>query len=325
MVASRGTRRFGLMRPSRRPISPETRPAQRIGRSIMDVGFIGLGGMGKAMAANLVKAGHRVRVWNRSPGPVKELVALGAEAVAAPRDLARSEVVITMLADDAATRSVVLEGGLLEAAAPGLIHVNMATVSVAFAQELAELHRRRGIAYVAAPVFGRVEIAAAGKLNIVAAGEHAALARVEPLFAVLGQKVWPLGEAPERANVVKIAGNFMLASAIETMGEAVALVGGYGVGPSELLDILTNTLFAAPAYKTYGALIAEERYEPAGFKLTLGLKDVRLALTAGEAAHVPLPFASVLRDNFLDAIAAGDAERDWAALARVARRRAGLS
>lgn len=291
----------------------------------MDVGFIGLGGMGKAMAANLVKAGHRVRVWNRSPGPVEELAALGAEAAAAPRDLARSEVVITMLADDAAIRSVVLEGGLLEAAAPGLIHVNMATVSVAFAQELAELHRRRGIAYVAAPVFGRVEIAAAGKLNIVAVGEHAALARVEPLFAVLGQKVWPLGEAPERANVVKIAGNFMLASAIETMGEAAALVGGYGVSPSELLDILTNTLFAAPADKTYGALIAEERYEPAGFKLTLGLKDVCLALSAGETAHVPLPFASVLRDNFLDAIAAGDAERDWAALARVARRRAGLS
>jgi 3-hydroxyisobutyrate dehydrogenase-like beta-hydroxyacid dehydrogenase len=290
----------------------------------MDVGFIGLGGMGKAMAANLVKAGHRVRVWNRSPAPVKELVALGAEAAAAPRDLARGEAVITMLADDAATRAVVLEGGLLEAAAPGLIHVNMATVSVAFAKELAELHRQRGIAYVAAPVFGRVEVAAAGKLNIIAAGEHAALARVDPLFAAMGQKVWPLGEEPERANVVKIAGNFMLASAIEAMGEAAALVGGYGVGPSELLDILTNTLFAAPAYKIYGALIAEERYEPAGFKLTLGLKDVRLALAAGEAAHVPLPFASVLRDNFLDAISAGDAERDWVALARVAFRRAGL-
>jgi 3-hydroxyisobutyrate dehydrogenase-like beta-hydroxyacid dehydrogenase len=290
----------------------------------MNVGFIGLGGMGKAMATNLVKAGHHVRVWNRSSAPVKELVAQGAEAAAAPRDLARSEVVITMLADDAATRSVVIEGGLLEAASPGLIHVNMATVSVAFAKELADLHRQRGIAYIAAPVFGRVEVAAAGKLNILAAGDHAALTRVEPLFAVLGQKVWPLGEVPERANVVKIAGNFMLASAIETMGEAAALVGGYGVSPADLLDILTNTLFAAPAYKTYGVLIAEERYEPAGFKLTLGLKDVRLALAAGEAAHVPLPFASVLRDNFLDAIAAGDAERDWAALARVARRRAGL-
>jgi 3-hydroxyisobutyrate dehydrogenase-like beta-hydroxyacid dehydrogenase len=290
----------------------------------MDVGFIGLGGMGKAMAANLVKAGHRVCVWNRSPAAVKELVTLGAEAAATPRDLARSEVVITMLADDAAIRAIVLEGGLLEAAAPGLIHVNMATVSVAFAQELAALHRQRGVAYVAAPVFGRVEVAAAGKLNILAAGDKAALARVEPLFAVLGQKVWPLGEAPERANVVKIAGNFMLASAIETMGEAGALVGGYGVSTAELLDILTNTLFAAPAYKTYGALIAEERYEPAGFKLTLGLKDVRLALAAGEAAHVPLPFASVLRDNFLEAIDSGDAERDWAALARVARRRAGL-
>jgi 3-hydroxyisobutyrate dehydrogenase-like beta-hydroxyacid dehydrogenase len=290
----------------------------------MDVGFIGLGGMGKAMAANLVKAGHRVRVWNRSPAPVKDLVALGAEAAATPRDLARSEVVITMLADDAAIRAVVLEGGLVEAAAPGLIHVNMATVSVAFAQELAALHRQRGIAYIAAPVFGRVEVAAAGKLNIVAAGDKAALARVEPLFTVLGQKVWPLGDVPERANVVKIAGNFMLASAIETMGEAGALVGGYGVSTAELLDILTNTLFAAPAYRIYGALIAEERYEPAGFKLTLGLKDVRLALAAGEAAHVPLPFASVLRDNLLDAIAGGDAERDWAALARVARRRAGL-
>ncbi len=290
----------------------------------MNVGFIGLGQMGRAIATNLARAGHRLTVWNRSPGPVEPLVALGAEAAARPRDAARADVLMTMLADDEAVRSVLLEQGALEGARPGLVHVNLATVSVAFARELARLHRERGLAYVAAPVFGRPDVAREAKLNVVVAGESSAVSRVEPLLKAIGQRLWPVGSEPERANVVKLAGNFMIASALETMGEAVALARAYGVEGAQLLEILTSTLFASPVYQGYGRLIAEQRFEPASFRMQLGLKDVRLALHAGEAAHVPMPFASVLRDNLLAAVAAGEADLDWAALARIASRRAGL-
>jgi 3-hydroxyisobutyrate dehydrogenase-like beta-hydroxyacid dehydrogenase len=289
----------------------------------MNVGFLGLGHMGSAIAANLIRRGFELRVWNRSPGPARELAALGARVVSHPADAMQGDVLMTMLADDAAVRGV-LDDGLLAGARRGLVHINMATISVALARELARTHREHGIAYVAAPVFGRPDVAAAGKLNVVVAGEPVALERMKPLLDAIGQRVWPVGDEPERANVVKLAGNFMIASAIEAMGEAVALNRRYGVGAREFLEILTSTLFAAPAYQVYGRLIAEERYEPAAFKLSLGLKDVRLALEAAEAAHVPMPFAGVLRDGFLDAIAHGSAERDWAALARVASRRAGF-
>jgi len=290
----------------------------------MNVGFLGLGQMGKAIALNLLRAGHRLCVWNRSPGPAQELAAAGAQVAARPPDTARAEVLMTMLADDEVERAVLLEQHVLEAAAPGLVHVNLATVSVAFAKELARLHRERGIAYVSAPVFGRPEVAQAAKLNIVIAGEESALERVRPLLAAIGERVWPVGADPERANVVKLAGNFMIASALESMGEAVALAHGYGVEASELLQILTSTLFAAPVYQIYGRIIAERRYEPAAFRLRLGLKDVRLALQAAESAHVPMPFASVLRDNLLAGMASGQAEHDWAAIARIIMQRAGF-
>jgi len=291
----------------------------------MDVGFVGLGGMGRGMAANLIKAGHRVRVWNRSPGPVEDLKRQGAEPAARVEDALQGEVVLTMLADDNAVRQVFLESGALDRAAEGLSHVNMATISTALVQELVALHKDRGIDYIAAPVFGRTDVAAAGTLNIVAAGDPAAIARVQPLFDAMGQKTWRLGDDPVRANVVKIAGNFMIAAAIEAMGEAVALGRAHGIAAGDLLEVMTNSLFAAPVYKGYGGIIAEERYDPAAFRLTLGLKDVRLALAAGEAAHVPLPLASLLRDGFLEAIAHGDADLDWAALAKVAARRAGVT
>jgi 3-hydroxyisobutyrate dehydrogenase-like beta-hydroxyacid dehydrogenase len=290
----------------------------------MDVGFVGLGHMGRAIAANLIRAGHHLRVWNRSPGRAQELVALGAESVARPAEAARAAVLMSMLADDGALRALIAQG-LIDEASPGLIHVNLATISVQFAQELSELHRARGLTYVAAPVFGRPDVAAAGKLNVVAAGPSEALARVEPLLGAISARVWPVGSDPVRANVIKLAGNFMLASAIETMGEAVALAQGYGVGAAEVLGILTSTLFAAPAYQVYGRLIAEQRYEPASFTLKLGLKDVRLALQAAEAVHVALPIGSILRDHFLEGIATGEAERDWAVLARLSLRRAGLT
>ncbi|HEX7732150.1 MAG TPA: NAD-binding protein, partial [Rhodanobacter sp.] len=177
---------------------------------------------------------------------------------------------------------------------------------------------------VAAPVFGRPDVAAAGRLNILAAGEARAVECVRPLLDAMGSRVWPLGEAPERASVAKIAGNFMLAAAIESMAEAAALVRAHGVGAADFLEIMTGTLFAAPAYQGYAELIAERRFKPAGFALPLGYKDVGLALGAGEAARVPLPFAGVLRDSLLEALAAGDEDLDWSALSQVAARRARL-
>jgi 3-hydroxyisobutyrate dehydrogenase-like beta-hydroxyacid dehydrogenase len=290
----------------------------------MEIGFIGLGKMGSVVAGLLISAGHQVRVWNRSPEPIKALVAKGAEAAAKPADVAKAEILVTMLANDAAIRSVMIDQGVLEAAAPGLIHINLATVSVALAKEFAELHRKRNIGYIAAPVFGRPEAAAEGKLNVVVAGDPALIARAQPVLAAVGQKTWPVGDRPERANAVKLAGNFMLASAIETMGEAVALTRAHGIPASDFLDIMTNTLFAAPAYKGYGAMIAAERYRPAGFENTLALKDIRLALAAADAHSVPMPFASILRDNLMEAIATGGAEDDWVSLAKLAARRAGL-
>ncbi len=290
----------------------------------MKVGFIGLGAMGSAMASNLVAAGHAVTVWNRSEAAAEPLLALGAKLARTPDRAVLGDAVCSMLANDQAVRAVFLDSGLLDAMDPGTVHVNHATISVALAQELTEAHASRGIDYVAAPVFGRPDAAAAAKLNIVAAGKQVAIDKVRPLLDAMGTKVWSMGEEPVRANVVKIAGNFMLASAIETMAEASTLAHAYGVGTADFLEVMTSTLFAAPAYQGYGKLIAERRFSPAGFAMPLGLKDVGLALSAGEGRRVPLPFAGVLRDGFLDALAHGGAELDWSALALVAARRAGL-
>ena len=290
----------------------------------MKVGFIGLGAMGSAMASNLIAAGHSVTVWNRSEAACAPLASLGAKVASTPDRAAQGDVLCSMLANDQAVREVFLEHALLDAMDRGMVHVNHATISVALAQELAQAHEERGLAYVAAPVFGRPDMAAAAKLNILAAGAPAAIEKVQPLLQAMGSKVWPMGDAPERANVAKIAGNFMLASAIESMAEATALTRAYGVGAADFLEVMTNTLFAAPAYQGYGQLIAEQRFKPAGFALPLGYKDVGLALAAGDAARVPLPFAGVLRDSLLEALAAGDEELDWSALALVAARRAHL-
>lgn len=289
----------------------------------MKIGFLGLGGMGAAMAANLIKAGHQVVVWNRSPGAAESLVELGAIAAATPVQAFDVELVISMLADDASTRAVLLDSGALGSARAGLVHLSMATLSTAFVGELVELHREQGVEFVAAPVFGRTDVAAAGKLNILVAGPEAAIAKAQPVLDLLGQKTWPLGDDPLRAVAVKIAGNFMIASAIEAMGESAALVKTYGVAPGEFMEIMGNTLFNAPVYRNYGAQIAEQRFDPAGFRLVLGLKDVGLALSAGHEQRVPLPLASLLRDNLLEAIAHGDGELDWSALSQVALRKSG--
>lgn len=289
----------------------------------MRIGFIGLGGMGQPMAENLLKAGYEVAVWNRSAGPAQALVAQGARHYATPAEFTDSEVLISMLADDDISRDVMLEQGALAALPAGAVWINMATVSVAFTEAMAAKASARGCHYIAAPVLGRVDVAAAGNLNILTAGDEALLEKVRPIFDVLGSKTWRFGERPEQAAAVKLAANFMLASAIEAMGESAALVGAYEVAPADFLGMLTSTLFAAPAYKNYGAMIAENRYAPAGFTMKLGLKDVRLAQQAAESKHVPMGFAGVLRDNYLDALAHGDEHLDWAALATVAARRSG--
>ena len=290
----------------------------------MKVGFIGLGAMGSAMASNLVAAGHSVTVWNRSESACAPLASLGAKVASTPERAVQGEVLCSMLANDQAVREVFFEHALLDAMDPDMVHVNHATISVALAQELAEAHAKRGLKYVAAPVLGRPEMAAAAKLNILAAGDSAAIDKVQPLLQAMGSKVWLLGNAPERANVAKIAGNFMLASAIESMAEATALTRAYGVSAADFLEVMTNTVFAVPAYQVYGKMIAEQRFKPAGFALPLGFKDVGLALAAGENARVPLPFAGILRDAMLEALAAGDDDMDWSALALVAARRARL-
>lgn len=289
----------------------------------MNVGFVGLGSMGSAMASSLLRAGIGVSVWNRSPGPVEALRDAGADVAASAADAARGGILHSMLADDRAVRAVI-DDGVLDALADGGVHVNHATVSVQLARELAAAHRERGIAYVAAPVFGRPDAAAAAKLHILAAGPAQAIERVRPQLEAMGQRIWPLGESPESASAAKIAGNFMIAAAIESMAEASALVRAHGVSAADFLDIIGNSLFASPVYKGYGAMIAEQRYAPPGFTMKLGFKDVGLALDAGIERQVPLPIAGLLRDAMLQAMAAGDGDLDWAALARVAAARAHL-
>ncbi|MGY4495199.1 NAD(P)-dependent oxidoreductase [Pseudomonas sp. TE3610] len=290
----------------------------------MQIAFLGLGTMGLPMAANLLKAGYPVRAWNRSPQPVATLAALGAVPAETAREAVEgADVVISMLADDNATQAALIDSGALQALKSGAIHINMATISVALANRLLDQHQQQGVAYLAAPVLGRVNVAEAGQLQILAAGDATALASVQPLFDVLGQKTWHFGERPEQANAVKLSVNFMIASAIGTLGEAVALAHGYGVDKGSMLDLVTSTLFAAPVYKGYGQAMAEERFEPAGFKLALGLKDVRLAMDAAEKVNVPLPLASTLRDTHIEALAHGEGHLDWAALSRTSARRAG--
>jgi 3-hydroxyisobutyrate dehydrogenase-like beta-hydroxyacid dehydrogenase len=289
----------------------------------MNVGFLGLGAMGSAMAQRVLKAGHKVSAWNRSPKSVQELVAEGATAAKTPQEAFQADVIITMLADDDAIASVVLKGELLEKAPANAVHVVMATISVAFAKELEKLHAARGLGYVAAPVMGRPDVAAKGELNILVAGKPEHIKKVQPLLDAIGRATWPVGEEPHKANVVKLGMNFLLASAIESMSEVIALARRNDIAADKVIEILTNTLFAAPAYKVYGPAILDGTFKP-GFKLPLGLKDVRLVLAAGEQSGAPMPFASVLRDNFVDAIAHGDSDKDWAAISKVALRRAGL-
>ena len=310
----------------------------------MKVGFIGLGNMGTGMAGNLLKAGHEVTVYNRTSSRAHALVEQGARYASHVADACRGEVVITMLADDSAAESVVFgnksegntsgdnksasntnvdDAGVVGSLGKGAIHISASTISVALAEKMAAAHAESGQRFVSAPVFGRPEVAAAGKLWINAAGAPDAVDACMPLFDVMGQKTFRFGDRPSAANLVKLSTNFLIASVIEALGEAMALVGKGGLDPHQYVDFLTSSLFAAPIYRIYGGLIADKKFEPAGFAAPLGLKDIRLALAAGETLRVPLPMASLIRDRFLTLLAHGGESLDWSAIAQLAAEDAG--
>jgi 3-hydroxyisobutyrate dehydrogenase-like beta-hydroxyacid dehydrogenase len=291
----------------------------------MDVGFIGLGNMGSAMARCLIKAGHRLTVYNRTRARADQLAADGAVVVERPADVCQGDAVVTMLADDHAVECVTLgEDGILSALGKNTAHISMSTISVALSERLALEHARAHRDYVAAPVFGRPDAAAAGKLFIIAAGLRDVVDRCQALFDGMGQKTFAVDENPPRANLIKLSGNFLITSIIDSLGEAFALTRKSGIDPHRLLEILTGTLFSAPIFRTYGGLIADEHYEPAGFKMSLGLKDIRLALAAADALLVPMPLASQIHDRMLTMVARGESDTDWSALARLSASNAGL-
>jgi 3-hydroxyisobutyrate dehydrogenase-like beta-hydroxyacid dehydrogenase len=292
----------------------------------MRVGFIGLGNMGEPMARNLIRAGHQLKVYNRSRERAQALAKEGAGIAENPAIAAKQEIVITMLADDNAVESVVFgPNGVIEGMEPGGLHISMSTISPALSQRLSAAHRERRQRYLAAPVFGRPPVAAAGKLTIVAAGAHDDVSRAKTLLDALGEHTFEVSENPEHANLIKISGNFLIACVIESLGEVFAVSRKAGLDPQKPFDVFTKSLFNAPVYKTYGQQIIEGKFSPPGFKLPLGLKDIRLMYEAADQLSAPMPFASVVRDNFLSAIANGHSDLDWSALALVAEERAGVA
>jgi 3-hydroxyisobutyrate dehydrogenase-like beta-hydroxyacid dehydrogenase len=292
----------------------------------MKVGFIGLGKMGSAMAANIREAGHDLTVYNRTRERAERLAAQGAKVASTVGEACRGqEVVFTMLADDAAVESVVFgDDGVLATLPKGAIHVSSSTISVALAERLTAEHSQRGQQFISAPVFGRPEAAAEAKLFILPAGPRRAIEVAAPLFQAVAQKMIIVSDMPKAANLVKLSGNFLITSVIEALGEAMALVRKLGIDSHQYVDILTSTLFGAPVYKTYGKLIADGKFEPAGFAATLGEKDIRLTLAAGESLRVPLPIASLVRDRFLNLLANGGDTLDWSAIGSLPAREAGL-
>jgi 3-hydroxyisobutyrate dehydrogenase-like beta-hydroxyacid dehydrogenase len=290
----------------------------------MQIGFIGLGRMGGHIAENLLKAGHEVTVWNRSPAPVQELVAKGARAAATPDAAMQGDAVFSMLSNDAVMREVGLAGPLLERAGKGLIHVNMATISPAFARELQAAHHKAGVAYLSAPVFGRPDMAASAQLVLVAAGDAAARDAMQPVFDRIGSRTVWLGEAAEKANLFKIAGNFMIASEMQATGEAFALLRKGGVDPAAFHDVMSGRLFTGAVFRNYGQMVLNRQYEPAGFALTLGLKDVNLARAAAAELGVPMPTADLARANYDQAVEWGWQDRDWSAIGDIPLKKAGL-
>ena len=291
----------------------------------MKVGFVGIGRMGEVMAGRILAAGHDVVVYNRSPGKTDALAKQGATVA---KDLAGAvkgrEVVITMLTDDAALRTVVLDQGLLKALEANAVHVAMGTHSVDVIREVAKAHAEGNRAFVAAPVMGRPEVVAANQGTVVPGGAPEAVAKARPLFEAIAPRVFVAGPTAEAAAAVKIGNNFVLGCAIEALAEGFSLVRKYGVDTKVFYDVLTEGLFGASAYKSYGNIISKQAYDHAGFTARLGLKDANLALAAGQAAGVPLPSANVWRDSLIDAIAHGEGDKDWAIMGRVRARASGI-
>jgi 3-hydroxyisobutyrate dehydrogenase-like beta-hydroxyacid dehydrogenase len=292
----------------------------------MRIGFIGLGNMGAAIAANLVRARYDAAIWNRSTKKAQPLVNAGATLAESPKAAATDrDVVFTMLADDAALDAVLSgENGLIAGLKPGALHVSMSTIAVATADRIAATHLAHGQRFLCAPVFGRPEAAAAAKLFVVAAGDPLDHQAASPLFGVISQRVFYVGDKPSAASLVKLCGNFMILSAVEALGEAMALAAKGGVPKQTLLEVLTGTLFDSPVYRVYGAILAEERFKPAGFAAPLGLKDMRLVGQSAEALRVPMPLLSLLRDHLLQTIAQEGEDVDWSTIARVIGKNAGL-
>lgn len=292
----------------------------------MKIGFVGLGRMGRGMAANLVKAGHKVTVYNRTLDKAGDLEALGARVGKSIAEACQGDAVMTMLANDEAVESVVFgKDGILASLPAGALHISSSTISIALSDRLTDSHANVGQRYVAATVLGRPDVAAKGELFVVAAGASDAVRDAAPLLDAIGAQTTHFGDQPSRANLVKLSSNFLLASVFESLGEAIALVSKGGIDRGEYLEFLTTTVFDLPVYRNYGALIVEDAPAPVGFAASLGFKDIGLAIAAGEGLRVPMPLASLLHDRFVELFAKVGEERDWSEIGKLARRDAGES
>lgn len=292
----------------------------------MHIGFVGLGQMGAPIAANILKAGFGLALWNRSVDKAAPLVAAGATLADSPRALAGGcDIVLSILADDRALDAVLDgEDGLLAGLAPGALHISMSTIAVATAEAAHARHAERGQHFLSAPVFGRPDAAAAGKLVLVAAGDAADIDRAEPVLRAIGHKLFRVGEHPPAANLIKLCGNFMLMAAVEAMAEAMTLAEKGGAGGATLIDVMTNTLFDSPAYRNYGPMLVERRFRPAGFPAVLGLKDMRLVSAAAEDSRVPMPLLSLVRDRLVETIAKEGEDIDWSGIGLTVAKNADL-
>jgi 3-hydroxyisobutyrate dehydrogenase-like beta-hydroxyacid dehydrogenase len=290
------------------------------------IAFIGLGNMGSGIAANLIRAGFDVTLYNRTRQKLAPLLAAGGRAAPTVAEAcASADILVTMLADDSAEEAVSLgSDGAIAHLRQDALHISHSTIGAAMARRLAEEHEKAGQHYLSAPVFGRPDVAAAAKLSILTGGKAELVERARPLFDAIGQKVFPMGDKPESANIAKLGGNMLIATVIESLGEVLALAGKAGIDRANYLEMLTSTIFTAPVYKIYGDLIVGNKFEPAGLAAPLGLKDIKMALAAADELRVPLPIGSLLRDRLTALLAMGADELDWSAMARLAARDAGL-
>ena len=283
------------------------------------VGFIGLGHMGAAMARNLVDAGYDVTVWNRSTAHADALVAHGANRADSPEGAVATGHLFSMLANEDVVRRV-LPAGLLREAPPGFIHVNHATISARAADEFAADAALGGYDYVAAPVIGRPNVAAAGTLTILAAGAPEAVEASMPMLGVMGRRVWNYGSVASAANLAKIGVNFLIAHALQALAESITLLERYGLDTGQFVQTINDSSFPGPVYGGYGDLIARGSYTPPGFTTVLGQKDVLLALQAADDAGARLPSGPLLREIFATTVAEIGEDVDWAAIAEITRR-----